>query len=85
MVKRKKYGVKLITGKVRQEEIGVFEKMPFGVILGAASILLFSLLQMVKVWYDIELVNIGLSIVYFIGMFSAMTIIVDFLLYRRGN
>lgn len=80
---KKRYGVKLTTKKIKQEEISLFDKIPFGIILSAILMIIWSFLQIVKVWFNIELVNSLLTFVYLLGIFSGCTIIIDYLFHKK--
>lgn len=55
----------------------------YGIILGAISVILYSILSILSIWYPSEEIDLVQTIIYFIVIFASITIIIDYYNVKR--
>jgi hypothetical protein len=70
----KKYGI----------DLDLLDTFRFGIVLGAIGVILWGFINIIDVWVDHILLDILNSVIYFLFMFSGLTILIDYLRAKRN-
>lgn len=65
--------------KRETDDLGLgFSDLPFSVIIGAIAVILWGIVNITGIWFPSQEIAVIQTVVYFIVIFAAITIIIDF-------